>query len=168
VNTARPRTRPTSVSEEVSCAPLPVPALADDPVARRFWDAVEQGRLLLERCSRCQTVIWYPRGFCPRCGSAATDWIEASGHGTVYSYTVVRKSFGAFAPLTPYVVAYIELTEGPRILSNVVDVRPDEVAIGLAVELTIEKPEGSPAVYRFRPASGQLPDEGGPAGSGEP
>ena len=64
-------------------APLPVPGLADDPVTRPFWDALEQGRLLLERCSSCQAVIWYPRGFCPRCGSTATDWIEASGHGTV-------------------------------------------------------------------------------------
>jgi hypothetical protein len=136
--------------------PLPVPALADDPVARPFWDAVEQGRLLLERCSRCRAVIWYPRGFCPRCGSTATDWIEASGHGTVYSYTVVRKSFGAFAPLTPYVVAYIELAEGPRILSNVVGVAPDEVVIGLPVELAVEQPEGSPAVYRFRPAFGAV------------
>jgi uncharacterized OB-fold protein len=133
---------------------LPVPALDDDPATRPFWAALEQGRLLLERCSRCLVVTWYPRGFCPRCGSTATMWIEASGRGTVYSYTVVRRSFGVFAPLTPYVVAYIELAEGPRILSNVVDARPEDVAIGLKVELAIEKPEGSPAVYRFRLASG--------------
>jgi uncharacterized OB-fold protein len=138
-------------------APLPVPGLDDDPVTRPFWDAVEQGRLLLERCSGCQAVIWYPRGFCPRCGSTATDWIEASGRGTVYSYTVARRSFGAFARLTPYVIAYIDLAEGPRILSNVVGVEPDDVAIGLPVELVAEKPEGSPAVYRFRPASGEHP-----------
>jgi uncharacterized protein len=147
-------------------APLPVPGLSDDPVARPFWDAVEQGRLLLERCASCQAVIWYPRGFCPRCGSTATDWIEASGQGTVYSYTVVRRSFGAFAPLTPYVVAYIELAEGPRILSNVVGVRPDEVAIGMPVELAVEKPEDSPAVYRFRPAAGESPDGGNPRAAG--
>jgi uncharacterized protein len=148
-------------------APLPVPGLDDDPMTRPFWDAVEQGRLLLERCSGCQAVIWYPRGFCPRCGSTATDWIEASGRGTVYSYTVVRRSFGAFAPLTPYVVAYIELAEGPRILSNVVGLEPDGVTIGLPVELAVEKPDRSPAVYRFRPAPREFP-AGEPAGSGQP
>ena len=147
--------------------PLPVPGLADDLVTRPFWDALEQGRLLLERCSSCPAVIWYPRGFCPRCGSTATDWIEASGRGTVYSYTVVRRSFGAFASLTPYVIAYIELAEGPRILSNVIGVSPDEVAIGLPVELAVEKPEDSPAVYRFRPAPGGLPGGTEPAGSGQ-
>ena len=133
---------------------LPVPALDDDPATRPFWSALADGRLLLERCASCQAVTWYPRGFCPRCGSTATGWTEASGRGTVYSYTVARKSFGAFAALTPYVIAYIELAEGPRILSNVVGVDPDDVAIGLEVELAIEKPEGSPAVYRFRPAGG--------------
>jgi uncharacterized protein len=138
----------------VSADPLPVPALDDDPATRPFWAALAHGRLLLERCASCQAVTWYPRGFCPRCGSTATGWTEASGRGTVYSYTVVRKSFGAFASLTPYVIAYIELAEGPRILSNVIGMDPDDVAIGLKVELAIEKPEGSPAVYRFRPASG--------------
>ena len=79
---------------------------------------------------------------------------------------MARKSFGAFAALTPYVIAYIELAEGPRILSNVVGVQPDEVTIGMRVELTVERPEGSPAVYRFRPASGVLPGGGESAGSG--
>jgi uncharacterized protein len=134
--------------------PLPVPELADDPAARPFWDAVADGRLLLEQCGSCQTVIWYPRGFCPRCGSTATGWIEASGRGTVYSYTVARKSFGAFAAAAPYVIAYIELAEGPRILSNVVGLRPEEVTIGMAVEVTFEKAAEGPAVYRFRPAGG--------------
>lgn len=141
---------------------LPVPELSDDPAARPFWDAVEDGRLLLERCSGCQAVIWYPRGFCPRCGSTATQWIEASGLGTVYTYTVARRSFGAWASVTPYVIAYIELAEGPRILSNVADVPPDEVRIGMPVEVVFSKAAGRPAIYRFRPAGAAA------AGGGQP
>jgi hypothetical protein len=132
--------------------PLPVPGLTGDQAARPFWDAVADGRLLLQRCDRCLAVIWYPRGFCPRCGGTATSWTEASGRGTVYSYTVARKSFGAFASAAPYVIAYIELAEGPRILSNVVGTRPEDVTIGLPVEVTFERPADGPAVYRFRPA----------------
>jgi hypothetical protein len=133
-------------------ASLPIPELTDDPATRPFWDAVRQGRLLLEQCAACRSVIWYPRGFCPRCGGTATEWIEASGRGTVYSYTVARKSFGAFASATPYVIAYIELVEGPRVLSNVVGIAPDDVVIGLGVEVVFEHTDGSSAAYRFRPA----------------
>jgi len=128
---------------------FPVPEVAGDPATRPFWDGIKAGRLLLERCLRCQAVIWYPRGFCPRCGSAATEWIEASGRGTVYTYTVARRSFGGWAAAVPYVIAYIELAEGPRVLSNVVGAAPDEVSIGLEVEVVMKADGGA---YWFRPA----------------
>ena len=128
---------------------FPVPEVADDPATRPFWDGIKAGRLLLERCLRCQAVIWYPRGFCPRCGSAATEWTEASGRGTVYTYTVARRSFGGWAAAVPYVIAYIELAEGPRVLSNVVGAAPDEVSIGLEVEVVMKADGGA---YWFRPA----------------
>jgi uncharacterized protein len=126
-----------------------VPEVADDPATRPFWAGLEAGQLLLEQCLACQAVIWYPRGFCPHCGSAATTWTKASGRGTVYTYTVARRSFGRWAAAVPYVIAYIELAEGPKVLSNVVGVPPDEVSVGLAVEVVI-KPGGG--AYWFRPA----------------
>jgi hypothetical protein len=128
---------------------FPVPEVADDPATRPFWAGIKAGRLLLERCLGCQAIIWYPRGFCPRCGAAATEWTEASGRGTVYTYTVARRSFGGWAAAVPYVIAYIELAEGPRVLSNVVGTAPDEVSIGMEVEVVM-KPGGD--AYWFRPA----------------
>lgn len=133
---------------------LPVPEVSDDPATRAFWDGIRQGRLLLEQCLACRAVIWYPRGFCPGCGSAATEWIAASGHGSVYSYTVARKSFGTYAAVTPYVIAYVELEEGPRVLSNVIDVAPGDMAIGMRVEAVFES-DGERLAYRFRPATAE-------------
>jgi hypothetical protein len=132
-------------------AAFPVPEVADDPATRPFWDGIKDGRLLLERCLACGVVIWYPRGFCPRCGSTGTEWTQASGRGTVYTYTVARKSFGAWAGLVPYVIAYVELAEGPRILSNVTGIDPGQVRIGLEVEVVFEPGGGA---FRFRPAAG--------------
>jgi uncharacterized protein len=128
--------------------PEPVPNLETEP----FWDAAADGRLVLPRCDSCGTVIWYPRRFCPSCRATSVSWIEASGRGTVYSFTVVRKAPGRWREAAPYVIAYVELEEGPRVLTNLVDVEPDAVEVGMAVAVTFDAtPEGH-AVYRFRPA----------------
>jgi uncharacterized OB-fold protein len=137
-----------SVSSTGGPEAFPVPEVADDPATRPFWDGIRAGRLLLEQCQACQAVIWYPRGFCPRCGCADTGWIEASGRGTVYTYTVARRSFGRWGAAVPYVIAYVELAEGPRVLSNVVETAPDEVSVGMQVEVVM-KPGGG--AYWFRP-----------------
>lgn len=128
--------------------PEPHPNLETEP----FWEATREGRLALPRCDECGTVIWYPRRFCPSCRSSSVSWFDASGHGTVYSFTVVRKAPGAWSGSAPYVIAYVELDEGPRILTNVVDVDPDDVVVGLPVTVTFDPtPEGQ-AIARFRPA----------------
>ncbi|MDF5757717.1 Zn-ribbon domain-containing OB-fold protein [Spongiactinospora sp. TRM90649] len=129
------------------------PAGADEA----FWAATAEGRLTLTRCEPCATVIWYPRPFCPQCGGRDLTRFAASGEATVYSYTVVRKARGDYRELTPYVVAYVELAEGPRILTNIVGCDPAEVRIGQAVTLVFDPPrpddgEGVRArLYRFRP-----------------
>jgi uncharacterized OB-fold protein len=138
---------------------LPVPEMSGEQATRPFWDGIRDGRFLLEQCRACEAIIWYPRGFCPRCGAVATRWRPASGRGTVYSYTVARKSWGAFAMAVPYVVAYIELAEGPRILSNVIGVPPEAVRIGLEVEVVFEHGDGGAAAYRFRPVRPTGPGE---------
>ncbi|WUI02532.1 Zn-ribbon domain-containing OB-fold protein [Spirillospora sp. NBC_00431] len=125
-----------------------------------FWTATTEGRLLLPRCESCATVFWYPRPFCPRCGGRDVTWFQASGEATVYTYTVVRKARGEYRELTPYVVAYVELAEGPRILTNIVGCDPAEVRVGQPVTLLFDAPapagddgEGVRArLYRFRPA----------------
>ncbi|MGC1756056.1 MAG: Zn-ribbon domain-containing OB-fold protein, partial [Trebonia sp.] len=100
---------------------LPAPAPGVNPETRQFWDATAQGRLLLKRCLDCGSVIWYPRALCPECASLRTEWFEASGRGHVYSYTVNHRGEGAYAGAVPYVLAYVELNEVPRVMTNLVE-----------------------------------------------
>lgn len=120
-----------------------------DPETREFWDATREGRLLLRRCRDCGTVIWYPRPICPACHRGDTEWFEASGRGTVYSYTVVHRAFGPWREAVPYLVAYVELEEGPRILTNLVDVDPGRVAIGMPVALRFDPTPNGQGLPRF-------------------
>jgi uncharacterized OB-fold protein len=129
---------------------LPAPAPAVTPETEPYWTAAAQGRLLLTRCPSCQAVVWYPRAMCPECGNRGTDWFEASGRGTVYTFTVVHKGDGAYRG-DPYVLAYVELDEGPRVLTNVVDVDPGEVRIGMAVRAVFHPTDKGSALVRFAP-----------------
>jgi uncharacterized OB-fold protein len=132
---------------------VPLPAVEptrtadDDP----FWAAAAEGRLVLPRCRACSTYIWYPRATCPRCHATDAEWVPGSGRATVYSYTVNTRAFGPWADRTPYVIAYVELEEGPRVLTNIVGTDPGSVHIGQAVAAAFE-PAGSTQVLRFTPA----------------
>jgi uncharacterized OB-fold protein len=132
---------------------LPAPPPPRDDGDEEFWTATTEGRLLLRRCDACGTVIWYPRPICPSCHSTDTSWTDASGMGTVYSFTVVRRGVGRFATAVPYVFAYVELAEGPRVMTNVVDCDPETVYIGMPVELVFHDTGERSALYRFRPTS---------------
>jgi uncharacterized OB-fold protein len=130
--------------------PVVIPAVMLE--SQPFWDGLAAGQLRLQRCAGCDAVVWYPRGLCPHCGSLSLAWFTASGQGTIYSYTVVRRTTGPFAAATPYVVAYVELAEGPRVLTNVVDCDPDLVRIGQPVEAAFDADDHGRALLRFRPA----------------
>jgi hypothetical protein len=134
----------------MSSLPAPVPP-ADEGNAD-FWAATAERRLLLRRCDDCGTAIWYPRPYCPSCRSTSTTWFEASGRGTLYSYTVVRRGMGQFATHVPYVLAYVELEEGPRVMTNVVDCDPADVHIGMTLEVVWDDTGEGISLYRFRPA----------------
>jgi len=131
---------------------LPTPTPKVNPETKPFWDATAEGKLLLKRCNQCQTVIWYPRFLCPACASTDTLWFEASGEGAVYSYTVTRRGQGHYWQAAPYVLAYVELAEGPRVLTNIVDCVPESVAIGQKVEAVFHDTGEGSALVRFRPA----------------
>ena len=133
-------------------APLPTPAPRTSLETEEFWKATAEGKLLLKRCDDCSTVIWYPRSFCPACSSMSTSWFEASGRGTVYTFTIVHKARGPWAGSAPYVTAYVELEEGPRVMTNVVDCEPSEVTVGMPVEVVFHDTGDGAALYRFRPA----------------
>ncbi|HVX20573.1 MAG TPA: Zn-ribbon domain-containing OB-fold protein [Acidimicrobiales bacterium] len=109
--------------------PLPV----ELPDAREFWSGLRRGELLLQFCPRCRRYQHYPRSACTRCLGPAT-WRPASGRGTVYSYSVVRQNrMPPFDQLVPYVLAVVELDEGPRLLGNVTGCDVERVAVGLPV-----------------------------------
>ena len=133
---------------------LPAPAPTVLPELKVFWDATAEGRLLLPRCNACQTVIWYPRPFCPSCAGLNVTWFEASGRGHIYSYTVNRRgqaNLPEYRGAPEYVVAYVELEEGPRVLTNIVECDPDSVAIGQPVEVVFHDTGQGSALIRFRP-----------------
>jgi len=130
---------------------LPAPAPAVNPETQEFWTATAAGRLLLKRCHDCGAVIWYPRAICPECWSPRTGWFAASGRGRVYSYTVNHRGEGAYAGAVPYVLAYVELDEGPRVMTNIVAADAAELAVGLPVEVVFHDTGDGSALPRFRP-----------------
>lgn len=114
----------------------PVPKV--NPETRRYWQAAADGRLLLRRCAACDLTYFYPRSRCPDCFAEDVEWIEASGRGRVYSYSVQANVSGWPEEHLPLIVAYIELAEGPRMLSNLVECEPTEVAVGERVTVRFE------------------------------
>ena len=130
---------------------LPAPAPAVNPETREFWDATAQDRLLLRRCRDCGAVIWYPRAICPECSSLQTEWFEAAGRGRIYSYTVNHRGEGAYQGVPPFVLAYVELDEGPRVMTNIVGAEPGELAVGLPVEVVFHDTGDGAALPRFQP-----------------
>ena len=134
---------------------LPAPAPHVLPEVKPFWDATAEGRLVLPRCVECQAIVWYPRPFCPACGSLKVEWVQASGRGTVYSFTVNRRGqadLPAYRDAGVYVLAYVELDEGPRVMTNIVDCDPDSVRIGQRVEVVFHDTGQGSALVRFRPS----------------
>ena len=131
---------------------LPAPAPPVNPETRDFWTATAQGRLLLRRCLDCSAVIWYPRTMCPECASLRTEWFEASGLGRIYSYTVNHRGEGAYRDSSPFVLAYVELDEGPRMMTNIVGADPADLAVGLPVQVVFHDTGEGAALPRFRPA----------------
>ncbi len=133
---------------------LPAPAPYINPEVKPFWDATAEGRLVVPRCDECQTLIWFPRPFCPACLSTAVTWVEVSGRGTVYSFTVNRRGAADlpdYRNVGVYVLAYVELEEGPRMMTNIVDCDPDSVRIGQPVEVVFHDTGQGNALPRFRP-----------------
>lgn len=135
---------------------LPAPAPFINPEVKAFWGATAEGRLLLPRCDDCGAVFWYPRPYCPECASLRVSWIEASGRGSIYSFTVNRRGqadLAEYAAAGVYVLAYVELEEGPRVMTNVVDCDPEQVRIGQPVEVVFHDTGQGSALPRFRPRS---------------
>lgn len=130
--------------------PRPLPKVT--PETDPFWEAAADERFLLCQCEDCGLVYYYPRKVCPDCMSGKIDWIEADGTGELYSYTVAEQKAGWPEEALPLVYAYVELDEGPRVITNIVDCDPDELQVGQRVEVQfVSTEEDSVAVPVFTP-----------------
>jgi uncharacterized protein len=116
-----------------------------------FWDGVKDGRLLIQRCTACGALRHPPRPMCPHCQSLTWDTLESSGKGTVYSFVMPRHPEFPFFD-DDYIVALIELEEGTRLVSNVVDVAPEDTRIGMAVVVRFDEFDGGVVLPVFTPA----------------
>jgi hypothetical protein len=129
----------------------PLPRI--DEESRGFWEALARHELYFQRCRDCGTKRLYPRALCTSCLSSATEWVRASGRGTVYTFTVTHQNQApGFRDELPYVLAVVELEEGVRLMTNVVGGTPDAVRIGMPVEVVFEDVTPEVTLPKFRPA----------------
>jgi uncharacterized OB-fold protein len=120
--------------------------------AEGFWEATRERRYVLQWCLDCEQPVSYPRVVCPGCLGTRLEHRPASGRGTVYAVTVEhRPQNPSMRSLAPYAVALVDLEEGVRVLSNVVDCAPDDVSVGLAVAVTWEPLDDGRNLPLFRP-----------------
>jgi uncharacterized OB-fold protein len=128
--------------------PLPFP----DDVTGAFWEATRENKLLIQQCGDCGEHQFFPQSYCRNCLGENLDWIEASGKGKVYTFTIVnRPPTARFDEDVPYVVALIELEEGVRMMSNVVGINPDDVRVEMAVEVVFDEITSALSLPKFRP-----------------
>lgn len=130
-------------------AALPRPVSNADSQA--YWQGAREHRLLIRKCTDCNQLHFLPRYLCPHCWSDQLEWVQASGGGTVHSFTVIRRaSDPAFAPLVPYAVALVDLDEGPRMFTNILGPDALSVAIGDRVEAVFEDRGDGAMVPQFK------------------
>ncbi len=121
--------------------PRPLPRFPE-PDSQPFWEATKGHELCYQRCDDCGTVVFYPKHHCTSCGSANLTWLTSKGLGNVYTYAIVRANRSpAFQEYVPYVLAYVDLDEGFRIMTNIVNVDPEQVRIGMGVRVRWEDHE---------------------------
>ena len=132
--------------------PDSMPKPLADAISLPWWKAAAEHRLVVQRCTSCDQTRHPPAPLCPECRSEDSDWTEVPGRGEVYSYTIVHRPIAAGQEL-PYVIAVIALEDsgGLRMISNLVDVNPDAIEIGLPVEVVWEDMSAELALPRFRP-----------------
>ena len=124
-----------------------------DEESRGWFEGLARHELWLQRCGSCATIRFYPRAVCTVCLSSDVLWERASGRGTVYTFTVTHQNQApGFRDALPDVLAYVELAEGVRMLTNIVDCAPDAVRIGMPVEVVFEDATPAVTLPKFKPA----------------
>ncbi len=129
--------------------PLPQPNVDD----KAFWEGCKRHELLLQKCSQCGKVRYYPEPFCPKCLSDKKESVKASGKGTVWSWTTTTHAFGPrFKDVVPYTVVVVKLAEGLRMTSNLIDCKPEDIRVDMPVEVVFDDVTPEVTLPKFRPA----------------
>jgi uncharacterized OB-fold protein len=138
------------MSNSTYAGPKPVPT----PETKPYWDAARRHVLAVQRCQDCRQCYFYPRPLCPHCLSRRVGWIECSGRGTLHTFVINYRPPRNFPLQEPFVIAMVQLEEGPRILTNLVEVEADPKAIrcDMPVEVVFDDVTPEISLPKFRPA----------------
>lgn len=131
--------------------PLPVPT----PETRRYWEGTKRHELWIMRCNDCEQPYFYPRSICPHCFSRNTDWMQASGRGKLETFVINHRAPRGFENEVPYVIAVVTLEEGPRMMTNLVDIEADPAKIkcDMPLEVVYDDVTDEITLPKFRPAA---------------
>ena len=133
---------------------LPLPN--KQPESDFYWEKAQAHELWLRKCNDCNSVYFYPRDICPQCYSNSVEWIQASGKATLHAYAIAERGpTPSSRDVVPYVAALVDLEEGPRMPTNLVDVPMDEehIKVGIALEVTFDDVTDEITLPKFKPAS---------------
>jgi uncharacterized OB-fold protein len=131
----------------------PLPVIT--PETRHFWEGTRSGELRLQKCSACAHVYFPPRPFCPQCASRDVDVLRASGQATLHSYVIHHRPAPGFVP--PYAIAVVQLAEGPRMMTNIVEVdqTPEALRLDMPLEVVFQRVSDDISLPLFRPAGSE-------------
>ena len=128
----------------------PLPTLTLD--TKEFWEGCRHHSLLIQKCHSCGALRHYPRPMCPKCNSMDYEWVKAGGKGKIYSWIVAVHQVHP-ALKTPYIIAIVELEEGVRMNTNIVDCQPEELSLGMPVEVVFDDITQEVTLPKFRRVS---------------
>jgi uncharacterized OB-fold protein len=131
----------------------PLPNAANEELTKPYWEATKRHELVMQRCKRCSSYVWYPRELCTSCLGSDLEWVKMSGKGRLYSYTVIyQPASPVFRDDVPYVFAMIQLDEGPRMVANLIDVPLDQVQVEMPVQIVFDDVTPEVTLPKWKPA----------------
>ena len=131
----------------------PLPRPQNIELTRPYWDAAKRHELVMPRCKKCDHFFFYPRSECPRCLSTEIEWTKVSGQARLHTFTIVRQPINpAFLEDVPYVYALVQLSEGPRMISNVVECEIDDVRVDMPLTVVFDDATPEWTLVKFKPA----------------
>ncbi|MFH1154451.1 MAG: Zn-ribbon domain-containing OB-fold protein [Pseudomonadota bacterium] len=128
----------------------PLPEI--QPWSKAFWEGTREEKLLIQECLDCKSKIFYPRKHCPECWSSRLSWVEASGKGKIFSYTITQAGVEEpFSQDLPLILALVDLDENVRMMSNIIDCKPEDLSIGMDLEVVFQKVTDEITLPKWRP-----------------